>query len=110
MDDFNWKPFVIFGFVMAAIMLIAISIMARSNSGPWAGDGFGPGMMSGGFFWILPILGFVMMMMFIGVFFSMFSRRGGPGDWMGGGRPRDPQSHSNSDPDDSHCPSCGTPV
>ena len=58
MDNFIWKPLAIFGFVMAAATSIAVRIMAWSYSGSLTGGGFGPAMISGGFFWIFPILGF----------------------------------------------------
>ena len=63
-------------------------------------------MMGGDYFWMFPIFGFVMMVVFIGFMFTMFGRRGGSGSWMGGGWPQSPLSRRGYDEPALRCPSC----
>lgn len=114
----NWKPFMMFGAIIAVIFFIGVSFLAMTFSS--SGDaglgippgGWRPGMWGlGPFGLIFPCFGFVMMLFIIFFFFRMMTGEGGPMSGMMG-HTHDPQSRSRvsrDEPQDT-CPACESPI
>lgn len=111
--NFNWKPFAVLAAVIIVLFLIGIAFLSifgagRYSGGPWM---MGPWMMGMGFFWIFPIIGILIMLTFMFIFFNMMAGwKGGPMDWMRQNGPRDNPNQSPIDALVHVCPSCGSAV
>ena len=84
MNQVNWRHLLIVGIAFVAIVVlvnVAFSAMwgQTIHTGPYGNGPYGPGTMMGpwawggmGFFWIFPVIGFLCMLLFLGVMASMF--------------------------------------
>ncbi len=89
-NQLNWKPFAVLAGIVGLLFIILMFVMSfamlgalnRGIAGPGFGmPWFGWGM---GFFWIFPVIGFLIMLTFMFLMMRMMFRAGGPMGWMTG--------------------------
>lgn len=118
-NQLNWKPFAALAVIVGLLFIVMVFGMSFATLGTfdrgYAGPGFvmpwfGWGM---GFFWIFPVFGFVMMLVFMFLMMNMVFRTGGPMAEMFGSDtpvkkgPACPSCGRAVEPDWLRCPYCG---
>ena len=113
-NQINWKPFVRFATMFAAILIAGFGLMflwsSGNSGGSWGAGRWFPGAWGMGFFWIFPVFGLAMMLVMMFFFFNLVSTRRSPMDWFLSDRPQTAHPTTAQHEIDSQCPTCDSIV